>query len=196
MEAAAALPVAAAPATPQNARRGNRTEIIDWDELKCIPSYAPLAELPYVRKQLDERLFQLREDIYLAAVPTNPIGERDRGPYVTMVMWAESEGAAKRSFNGDVEADVSQPFSSPPAEILLPGAALTYGEIIAALKERGLYESSLRYAKYRMTDGIFINAIIDTQVDNGGRRYRFCFRSPECEESAVPYAIHHVLKDR
>jgi hypothetical protein len=166
---------------------------IDWEHLKRIAKWTPLRKLPFDHEKVGYNLFKVREDTYLIAVSRNRIFETDAAPYVTILAWAENEGAARRSLDMQIEADVNPSMGTPPLEMLLPGPAMTYGEIISELKDSGLYSSSMEHASYRLTDGGFIEARIDTLMGGGPLRYKFCFRSPRCEESDVPYAVHYVL---
>jgi hypothetical protein len=81
---------------------------MNWKELKGIRPWAPLGQVAYAYKRLDERLVQLREDAYLTTVSADRQGEKEGASYVTIVMWAKSEGAARRSLLHEVEADLGE----------------------------------------------------------------------------------------
>jgi hypothetical protein len=167
---------------------------IDWSKLKGIPSWTPSDAVPYILRRLADRLVQLDENIYLITVGANHLSETNRAPYVTAAMWADSVGAARRSRLHDLEADVDDCAKTPPVEMLLLGGAQTYGEIISELRKNGVYRTSMEHATYRMTDGKFIEATIDTRMGHGPQGYKFCFRSQTCEDLEVPYAIYYFLR--
>jgi|SRR5580704_19277816 hypothetical protein len=168
---------------------------LDWNELKKIRRWTPLCEIPYISSRVGYKLFSLDEQAYLVAVSQNREFEVDREPYVTVIMWAESEGAARRSVLLEIERDVDRiPPVSPPVEMLLPSAALTYGELASELMHSGASGRTTEHASYRLTDGKFQELVIDTALEAGTGRFKFCFRNLRPDAWDVPYTIKYILE--
>jgi hypothetical protein len=159
---------------------------MSWKYLKALRCWTPLSEMTDSATPLGNGLYGIGQGQYLIAVPHNERMERDeKGPFVTGLLWAETDGAAKRAKQMEVEADDSRHTSSPPAD-LLPGNARSYGEIIAALKRQG--QSFQEYAEYRVaTDGAFVHRTVETGL------YSFFFRKVEHDDLDPCYAIQYTL---
>jgi len=75
----------------------------------------------------------------------------------------------------------------PPAEMLLRGGPVTYGEILRELK-RSERETFREWADYRVaTDGAFVQRVVNTPPQS------FCFRRPTEDHNERCYAIQHRL---
>lgn len=157
-----------------------------WKDLKALRCWTPLSEVTHSATPLGSGLYGIGQGQYLIAVPHNDRFERnERGPFVTAVLWAETNGAAKRAKLMQIETDDSQG-PSPTPDDLLPEHARTYGEIVAVLKRRG--EEFQEYAEYRVaTDGAFVHRTIEAFP------YSFFFRKVEHDASDSCYAIQYTL---
>lgn len=124
----------------------------------------------------------------MVAVPHNGRFDRnDAGPFVTALLWAETDGAAKRAKLMEIEADDPGAASSAPRD-LLPGPATTYGDIARTLEQQG--RAFQEYAEYRVArDGAFIHRTIEAAP------YAFFFRKLEHDDSDRCYAIRFTLAE-
>lgn len=104
------------------------------------------------------------------------------GPFVTGVLWAPDLSAARRAMDLAIEEDLGMQ-AGPPIEMLPPGSAPEYLEILAGLKKLGA-KVCQETASYRIAvDGIFVHRSIETE------RYKFYFRSHTDERHEQPFAI-------
>jgi len=101
--------------------------------------------------------------------------------------WAASEGAFRRAYFRDVEAD-DLATCAPPAELLPGGAGATYGEIKRALAS---VSTVMEHASYRvMSDGAFVHK----SLENSSAAYHF--RSTDIVDDELPYAISWKCRGR
>jgi hypothetical protein len=155
---------------------------LNWTRLRTIPQGILLSSLGLESSFLGSKLYRLAPAKYCLA-------ELEDGGEATLIslLWASSDGAAKRVYLNDIESDDSS-ISMPPQELLPLSSALSYGEILEALKAsdaRGLME----HASYRiMSDGAFIHKAIESETTS------YYFRSPELIEQEWPYAILWKLR--
>ncbi len=136
---------------------------VSWDALKKISAWTPLTALEEPFEHLGGTLFRLSPTQYLICPPYDAefVRRPDVPGFVAAVLWAAYDGAARRAVLKEVEADnpESRPLAepAPPGELLLPGAGVTYGSIVAALRARppGKF---LESATYRLAkDGTFVH---------------------------------------
>jgi hypothetical protein len=122
--------------------------------------WTPLRELSIDTRKLSENVRKIEDCKYLVVVESDLAGNAEDGPYVTMIAWAETDGAALRAIDGALEADARQSKTQEPPIVLLPGeAASTYGVIIVRLKKLG--ESILESGEYRIaSDGAFLHKVV------------------------------------
>jgi len=109
---------------------------------------------------------------------------------VWRLLWAGTEGAARRCFLRDVEADRDQSEIIPPRELLLPGGDPTYGGIIKAAEAGGLEfgESGAEHQGYPPFLFVHDNLIVRPH-------HRFFFRGLRRSKKEIPYAIDYDLRD-
>jgi hypothetical protein len=157
-----------------------------WKELKALRCWTPLRQVSQSAIPVRDVLYKICDGQYLLAVSHNERFERDeKGPFVTGLLWAETDGAAKRATLMEIEADDSRDASSPP-EDLVPEGARSYGEIVKALKRQG--QSVQEYAEYRVaTDGAFVHRTIEAGAQS------FFFRKVEHDDFDPCYAIRYTL---
>lgn len=160
---------------------------LDWSSLKALRAWTPLSEVSTSAIHLGGVLYKLAPRAYVTCVPYNQqLEEIEGGLFVTMILWAETDGAARRSQLMEVEADQNADVH-PPAEMLLRGQPVTYGAIIRELK-RGNYGEFREWADYRVaTDGAFVQRVINIPP------LSFCFRKIEEDDSERCYAIQYRL---
>ena len=160
---------------------------LGWRDLLRLREWMPLAAVPVETVGLSENVRKIEAGKYLVVVESNLVGEMAHGPYVTMVAWAESDGAAVRAIDGALEADKERTEVTPPPDELLPevGAA-AYVPIIGALKKKG--EPVLESGEYRIgSDGAFLHKVIRSSCA------AYYFRSPEPLENEAPFSITHRI---
>lgn len=151
----------------------------DWDRLLQLPGWTPLREVPNP-VLIAPTLYRLSEGAYVLAQDYNRALEDDPGaPFVTELLWASSDGAARRAAMDDIDADDGAS-SVPPPSLWHKGNAPSYASV---LREAG---KQAEYATYRLDDR-FVHKVVDL----GGSR--FFFRSLQFDEEERPYAIAFQL---
>lgn len=156
---------------------------MDWRELKAFASWQPVRDLPGIVREVEDGLFQLEDTAFVFAVPYEmDLASSTRGPLVTLAVWAESIGAARRALNGKVDADEMIPGSRPPDEMLLSPGHSTYAMILTDARAVGSRSGILEMASYG-TNGAFIHAKIMA------RGFEFMFRDNRVPVDLQPYAI-------
>ena len=155
----------------------------DWNWLKALPKGTPLHSLGSSMLQLDADLYRIGIGQYCIGEPSEGNGE----PALVSLLWATSDGAARRVYLNEIESDDLKN-ALPPRELLPLSADCSYLQIAKFLKAsgaRGISES----ASYRiMTDGLFIHKSISSNIAV------YYFRSPEIVDDEHPYAILWKLK--
>ena len=164
-----------------------RNRYLNWNRLKELRCWTPLVQVSPSAERLGDGLFRLDPTQYVIAVPYNEQFERtDRAPFVTILLWAETDGAAKRAKLMDIEAD-EKSHVTPPAELLLPGQSVAYGDIVKELR-RGQHGTYQETASYRIAkDGAFVDRNIATPI------LSFHFRKREDDPTDRCYAIQYRL---
>lgn len=154
-----------------------------WPELLRLRLWTPLSEVDLHTLAISENVRKIKPTQYVFVVDSDLHGDETRTPYITMIMWAGSDGAALRAADGDLEADTKSVPDVEVPRILLPDRAFPeYESILKGLKTSG--EDVLESGEYRIaSDGAFIQRVIR------GRRGTYCFRSPEDDATEKPFAI-------
>lgn len=163
-----------------------------WSQLKRLPKWISISDIDLSYDMISPALFRVAPAAYVVAVDA-PRGGRikEDGPFLSMIAWAESDGAAKRMVNFDIEGDQAdaEQHSSPPEAMLYHGCR-TFGELIRRLREKGLtnyvYNGSYRIS----TDGKFVFRQVSGKDLEG---FRYYFRSPDDDYSEKPFAISYRL---
>ena len=108
--------------------------------------------------------------------------------FITLLLRAETEGAALRAALMELESDEAASCAKPPGELLLPCGALAYGDIRAALRsgKHGLFSEAANYRIAR--DGAFIHRVVRTP------KPRILLSSVTEQFGETPYAIHRRLQ--
>ena len=154
-----------------------------WTDILNIPAWTPLSATGISTERLSENLRKVCDQTYLLVVDTDQQGHSVDGPYVTSAVWAETDGAALRAVDGDLEADTQIENKIIPVSVLVPsGATPTYSSILAALRD--LDGGVIEAGEYRIaTDGAFLHKVIR------GRRRTYYFRERRISRSERPFAI-------
>lgn len=162
---------------------------ISWNEILRLSIWTPLSATGIATEDLSEDVKKIGEQKYLFVVRSDFAGREERAPYVTLAIWAETDGAALRAADGQMEADTVSAPDTPPPSILLPAGALPgYSSILAGLRLRG--DDVLETAEYRIaTDGAFLHKVV-----RAGRE-AFYFGSDEILPSEKPFAITYRLQE-
>ena len=154
------------------------------ESLLSFVRWRPLRDFPYPTDIIGEGLVRICPCLYFKVVPYNrQLLRTDAGQHISLLAWAESDGAALQAFNFLIEEDKVRQAVSPPAEFLITLEATTYASIMKAAKERGLI-AVMEHASYRIaSDGRFVHKVIQ------GGGYHFYFRSRRHSNGERPYCI-------
>jgi hypothetical protein len=157
-----------------------------WDDLVQIQLWTPLSAIQVPAVELSERLRKIAAHQFILVVESDLRGTAN-GPFITMAVWAESDGAALRAIELSKESDQPCESDGPPERLLPPGATASYGSIVATLREQGA--DFMESAEYRIaSDGAFVHKVIHSPQAN------FYFRSPEEIAGEKPYAVSYRLR--
>jgi len=158
-------------------------DLVDWKKLKTYASWQPIRDLPWPVQDIGDGIFQAGPTAFVVTVPNEQdFSLSNRGPIVTLAIWAESVGAARRAFSGNVDADSVVPGSVPPDDMLLSSGHSTYSAILADACELEPRSALLETASYN-SKGRFIHAQIIAQG------FEFMFRDPRLPPQMRPYVI-------
>ncbi|MFL6247284.1 MAG: hypothetical protein ACJ74H_14730 [Thermoanaerobaculia bacterium] len=145
------------------------TDDMPWDELLRLPLWTPLSATASAAEDLSENVKKIGEQKYLFVVDSDLSGHEENAPYITMAIWAETDGAALRAADGALEVDVELPHATPAAVLLPPGSIPEYRSILAGLRRRR--DNVLESAEYRIAiDGAFLHKVI--RGDKGSYFFR------------------------
>ena len=155
---------------------------MDWTKLISLPKWTPVAQLPCSFVELGHRLYKIEDTQYCLVTPYNSpnlevvVG----GPFLSALLWAPSDSAAKRAVLEDKEGD-DMAIQDVPPEILPVEDALTYHKILLGLRTKNY--DALESASYRMRDGQFVHRVIASRLAD------YYFRGREDNGDELPYAI-------
>jgi hypothetical protein len=158
---------------------------MDWRSAKqCLP-WCPLSDFPFEASLLSGGLLRVGSDAFVFTVPYDQhLAKTPLAPYVTLLVWAPSEGAALRALESEIEKDDGVS-GEPPPEMLFDPNAKTYAAIVRAAKQQYGGEFS-EHASYRIaTDGAFIQKSVSAGP------FEYCFRSPSRVGAEAPFAIKY-----
>lgn len=131
-----------------------------------VPCWVPLRHVVSCAEPVGRNLFRIAPCQYLVALPSNERFEvTPDAPLVTALLWAPTDGAARRVLLFEVEADELAD-AEPPPELLPAGHSRTYGRILDHV--RGTGEGMvIESATYRIArDGAFVQRnILTRQVE-------------------------------
>jgi len=153
-----------------------------WPELLRLRRWTLLSRSGFSVNQVEDVLFRLHDSAFLVCASYDAqLVPLANDLTITAVVWAESEGAARRAVLQQLEADERRD-SHPPAGILLRPGLERYGEIKEAGRT-GSFGNMLEAASYRGRDGLFIDRRINFPT------WTFHFRGPEDDEGECCYAV-------
>ncbi len=157
---------------------------MNWNEIKKNANWKPLQMYSGSGEHINEDLYKIHENLYLFLVPYNrELVETDEAPYISLIIWGQSEGAVRRAYCQEIENDNLQHESVPPNEMLLPTGSRTYREILQDAKTKN-FGPWMENSTYRLvSDGKFIHKTIE--VGN------FHFRNNEDDPNEMPYVISY-----
>jgi hypothetical protein len=141
--------------------------------------------LPY--ESLGEHLLKLSETVYLFLVPyDHHFKHEDMGPYISQALWAQSEGAVRRAYLNEIDADPGDNGELPPSSFCLEPHIFCYRDILESAKSKK-YGSYLVHASYPFMgegkDAPFLHKTISVSD------FKFHFRSRDDNPSEHPYVI-------
>lgn len=155
--------------------------VVDWNLYRTVAWETPIRALAPHPTAIGPELYRIADEVYALAFPDRSEGTlQGEPPFVSILYWAASDGAARRAAIRDVDSDDGA-VSPPPAALWGEAGAPDYRSLRAygrASRPGGILER----ASYRM-DGRFIHGVLDL----GATEYYF--REPEIDDGAVPYAI-------
>ena len=155
-----------------------------WPELLALPPWVRLSEATVRARPLVDVLFKVEDGKYLLCVPYDAqIKPLENDYSIAAILWAETDGAAKRAVLQQLEADV-RGNATPPSEILLPGGPVQYDEVVREAKS-GAHGSLLESAIYRVGDGLFIDRTIALP------RWTFHYRGRRSKGDEPCYAVEY-----
>jgi hypothetical protein len=155
---------------------------MDIDEYLKI-DWEPVSELDYDLDPVSAGLYRFKPNWYLGAVPFDRNMEGD-SEHITQVVWAQSDGAARRIWDMSIESDevLEAQF---PSELSLGLSLPTYANLLTALSTK-YPGQTMESASYRIaTDGKFVKKTIS--ADN----YEFYFRCNEDNPFELPFAASY-----
>lgn len=165
---------------------------MELNSLTQLPRGTPLSAVvqqPAAEAFLSPSVYKIGNGIYLCISPFR-LGSLEKdpsGPFVTGVVLAADDGAARRALLMDIESDNGETMSIPvgffPAAVMTPA----YGAILQALK-REKPQICQETAEYRIaSDGRFVHRMIETE------HFSFFFRKPDHDDSEPPYVVIRKL---
>ena len=165
---------------------------MDFREIVLLPKWTPFSRV--VKSVSSDRLlgqclYRLEKDIYLcSSIFKGPTLETSPPEtFLTGVLWAVDEGAARRAVLYDIEADCGFQ-TEAPRDFLPEGALPIYRDILESLQQRD-HKIYPEIAVYRAaTDGRLVHRMIET------KREAFYFRSADRSDLESPYAVVRKLR--
>lgn len=164
------------------------TIMISWTKMKEISKGTSIKKIGVLTEKIGENLYKISDEQYLMANSLRHLpGEgKPEGPFIMSILWASSDGSARRAYFHDIEHDDGA-ILPPPPELLPHPAASRCGEIVEKLEEMGL--STTEEADYRVIpDGAFVHRVIDSEIA------KYYFRSRKSMDDEPPFAIQWRLK--
>ena len=157
---------------------------MNWELLKTYTNWSSLATLPFEWAQLNNELVTIGPHAYYFINPLNQQFVVDAGsPYVTLLFWAQSDGAVRRAACREIGADDPSNDSFPPHEMLLRAGSQTYADILRDAKS-GRFGRYSEHATYT-SGGLFVHKTISL------RSLQFHFRNVAIEAAEIPYAVQY-----
>ncbi len=151
------------------------------ENLTWFKPWIPLQHVPFAVRCAGDGLYAVNESTYLFAVPYNRLFEEDElAPYVTLVMFAPTLGAAERCMHGKLDADTAEPLNVDD----LPRLGINDWSYESLNRQPRCIESA-QYNK----DGKFIHVKLSWKSPDTGDRIEAFFRERKLKSSHQPYAI-------
>lgn len=152
--------------------------MMKWSVLRELKAGDAFEAPRGVLSLIDEGVYKISDTQYCLA--DAGVGNEQNTLTLVSFFWTASEGAFRRAYFMDVEAD-DLATCAPPVELLPEGAGATYGQLKRAM---ALVSNVMEHASYRvMTDGAFVHK----SLENSSATYHF--RSTDIADDELPYAI-------
>jgi hypothetical protein len=162
---------------------------MNWADIVKLRKYTSITQCDINLELLDDGIYKVSATQYCISVPycgSSLVAILD-GSFLVAVLWACSEGAAKRAYLGRIEEDDGSELI-PPDEILPAPNSKSYASILNSLRYCKC-NTVMEYASYRiMTDGAFIHKVIESKIA------LYFFRKRLKADKETPYAIQWNLK--
>lgn len=152
--------------------------MIQWSVLRALEAGSDFDALEQGLSLIDEGVYRISDTQYCLA--DTVVGREQNSLTLVSLCWAASEGAFRRVYFMELEAD-DLATSAPPVELLPDGAGATYGQL---KREMASVSKVMEHASYRvMSDGAFVHK----SLENSSATYHF--RSTDIIDDELPYAI-------
>ena len=162
--------------------------MVNWSQYIAFPKWCSLQRAGFQVKEIGDPLYHVKDTLYVTLNEHNFSESTDQdGPFITSILWAVTEGAARRAINSEVEADSPEISIFPPYELLPNIDSASYRAILEQYISRGINLKLMERATYRGTDGSFVMRIIDAHP------FEYYFRKEEHDGNELPFAISHSL---
>jgi hypothetical protein len=161
---------------------------MQWSDLISVKKWSSVHKSDFDMVEIKKDFYKLSDNQYCMTAPysSSSLEVAPGGPFITAFLWACSEGAARRAYFYEIEAD-DKSILWPPDDILPFADNGTYGEILKGLKQFG-GRSVLEHARYRiMSDGAFVDKVIESALAS------YFFRKADYDNNETPYAIQWNL---
>jgi hypothetical protein len=155
-----------------------------WSKVFELNGWLSLKTLDSPPEAIGDDIVRLDEGMYALALPYNERLESSdpASPYLGEVLWAPTDGAARRVLSMDVESDDPISSMAPPADLAQHLLGNSHGELKANARRVGIQLSER--ASYRIAgDGAFVYKALEA----GNITYFFRKRRSDAKEK--PFAI-------
>ena len=159
-------------------------------DLLSIKGWTPLKKIKLTFQDVVPGVSRISEfkNLYALIVDHDKNFERTKdAPFITSVIWADSEMGALHCTMNSKDDEVGQE-CYPPSEFLLSPESAKYGEILS-LAKKGDFGKYLESADYKLPENYFVQRVITV-----GKKHSFYFRSKKDDMEEVAYAIKYKLE--
>jgi hypothetical protein len=159
-----------------------------WSQVLELSGWLSLKALANSPEAMGDDIVKLHDDMYALTLPYNEHLEISdpANPHAGAVLWAPTDGAARRALAMDVESDHPVSSMSPPDDLAAHLLGSSYGEIKANAMRTGTQMNER--ASYRIArDGRFVYKAVEA----GNVTYFFRKRRGDLKEK--PFAISIAL---
>ena len=157
--------------------------IDQWDDLLRLPPWTPLDQVPFEATHIAGVLYQLSNEAFLSALPRGKDLQPVDVPRVTVVLWAENLGVARRVLLREREADVNEIPAVPP-NALLPTSTR--------------FDDVLKYCEAKVGERLRLGTTVDadghllTSISQSGMEFIFREQSPTNDSPVVAIMVRLI----